>query len=306
MTPWCRRARAAAAVLTSLACACAGDATAPPPPPPPQTVPAFVFVADSDGHAQLFRFRHDTITRLTHEAANDVDPRSAAGRLVFSSDRDGNAEVYIADADLGAARRVTNSSATDEEPALDPGGTTIAFTSNRSGTPRLWVIAAPAPTDTGAIYGVPAPLQTASAEWVPERSPAWSPDGAHIAFASTRTGTSQLYVVPATGGAATQLTHESGGAFDPAWSADGSALLYVTATGAPRIRRVATATGAAADVAADSIGIGDPSCDATLCLAATDPFGTRGTIVALPATAEAERVIIATLPGARQPAIIAP
>src|SRR5690349_8331645 len=140
----CRRSTVAMAVLASLACACAGDATAPPPPPPPPpppAVPAFVFVADSDGHAQLFRFRHDTIARLTREAADDVDPRSAAGRIVFSSDRDGNAEVYIADADLAAVRRVTKSSATDEEPALDRDGATIVFTSNRSGTPRLWGIA---------------------------------------------------------------------------------------------------------------------------------------------------------------------
>ena len=37
-------------------------------------------------------------------------------------------------------------------------------------------------------------------------SPSWSPDGSRIAFISERSGSPEVWVVPAAGGAATQLT----------------------------------------------------------------------------------------------------
>lgn len=303
-----RLARHARGVLACvIAAGCGGDAVAPPPPPPPPpAAPAFVFVADSAGRAQLFRFRNDTIVRLTSDAANDAAPRAAAGRVAFTSDRDGNVEVYLADQDFTVERRVTSSAATDEEPALDPSGRTIAFASNRSGTPRLWVVAAPALADPGAGPAAPAPLATGSEDWVPERAPAWSPDGTRIAFTSTRTGTSQVYLVSAGGGAAVQLSHEPGGAFQPAWSGDGSAVLYVAAADAPRLRRVALAGGDATDYAADSLGMGEPSCDRMRCLAVTDPSGPRGGIVVLSWSDGTVRAPVATLPGARQPVVLVP
>ncbi|HEX6537251.1 MAG TPA: hypothetical protein VF041_21905 [Gemmatimonadaceae bacterium] len=303
-----RRARRALRALVCVtAAACGGDATDPPPPPPqPPAPPAFVFVADSAGRSQLFRYRDDMVVRLTSDSANDADPRAAAGRVVFTSDRDGDAEVYLADEAFTVQRRVTNSRGTDGEPALDPSGRTIVFTSNRSGTPRLWVVSAPALADSGAVVPAPAPLATGSDAWVPERAPAWSPDGTRIAFTSTRTGTSQVFVVGAGGGAAAQLSHEPAGAFQPAWSGDGSAVVYVAAGGAPRVRRAALAGGAAADYAADPLGMGEPSCDRTRCLAVVDPLGARDGIVVLSWSDGAVRAPVATPPGARQPAVLVP
>jgi TolB protein len=47
--------------------------------------------------------------------------------------------------------------------------------------------------------------------------PAWAPDGRHLVFTSTRTGTKQLFVLDAETGRARQLTR-SGGARLAAWS----------------------------------------------------------------------------------------
>jgi Tol biopolymer transport system component len=52
-----------------------------------------------------------------------------------------------------------------------------------------------------------------------DSSPAWSPDGAKIAFHSDRGGNYQIYVMNADGSGETNLTHNNSG-FDgyPAWS----------------------------------------------------------------------------------------
>ncbi len=51
-----------------------------------------------------------------------------------------------------------------------------------------------------------------------DMEPTWSPDGTRIAFASRRTGQYQIYVMSATGGAATRITFTSTGELSPAWS----------------------------------------------------------------------------------------
>ena len=302
--------------IAGLLLACSGDAASvvapppPPPPPPPPTsldAPAFVFVADSDGRAQLFRFRNDTIALLSTSAGgNDFDPKSAAARLVFTSDRDGNEEVYISDLEGSVQHRVTNGASADDEPALDPAGATIAFVSDRSGTPLIWLVGAPALDAT--TLGTPTVLATGLPTFVPERSPAWSPDGRTIAFTSPAEGKSQLYIVPADGGTAVRLTNESDGAFWPTWDPSGESIYYVAATSPARIRQVSVATHVASDFARDSLGLGAPACVTGVCLSITDPFGASGSVVALSTSNPGDRatVLARTSAAQRQPAVLVP
>jgi Tol biopolymer transport system component len=51
-----------------------------------------------------------------------------------------------------------------------------------------------------------------------DTEPTWSPDGSRIAFASRRSGQSQIYVMSASGGAATRITHTLTGELSPSWS----------------------------------------------------------------------------------------
>jgi Tol biopolymer transport system component len=237
------------------------------------TLPTVVFVSGTAQDAELYLWTGDTLARLTSNAFGDGEPHVAAGHLVFTSDRDGNPEVYFSDVRASAPRRLTTHTATDGEPALHPGGDRIAFVSMRSGTPRLWTM------DT--LGGTLTVLATGSATFYPERAPAWSPQGDRIVFTSARTGTSQVFVVDAAGGEAVQLTTEAGGAFDPSWSATGAHIVYATGAGTPRLRIVPTTGSGAVDYAAlPDTALGEPSCGAHYCVAVRGAYGGDGDLVA--------------------------
>jgi dipeptidyl aminopeptidase/acylaminoacyl peptidase len=131
------------------------------------------------------------------------------------------------------------------------------------------------------LGGSLAALTTGSATFYPERAPVWSPRGDRIAFTSARTGTSQVFVVDATGGNAVQITSEAGGAFDPSWSATGTHLIYATGAGTPRLRSVPSAGGDAADYAVlPDTALGEPSCGAHFCIAVRGAYGDDGDLIA--------------------------
>lgn len=69
-----------------------------------------------------------------------------------------------------------------------------------------------------------------------ERSPAWSPDGARLAFLSDadKTGQDQLYVSSAAGGRAHRLTKLNGYLQDVRWSPDGRQIAVLFTANAPR------------------------------------------------------------------------
>jgi len=50
------------------------------------------------------------------------------------------------------------------------------------------------------------------------QNPCWSPDGRYIAFSSTRTGSSKIFVMNANGFNQRPLTPSRGGESSPAWS----------------------------------------------------------------------------------------
>jgi TolB protein len=283
------RARAVVALLLT--------ACSDPTRPEPLDVPPFVFTSDAEGVTALFRFEGGTITRLSSPGNDDRDAHSAAGKIVFTSRRDANPEIYIADISLGAQLRLTTTTATDDAPALDPTGTTIAFVSTRSGTPRIWLMDA-----SGAN---PRLLETGSATFVPEGSPAWSSGGDRLAFTSTRTNASQVFVVPATGGQATQLSHEATGAFSPAWSVDGASVIYVV-LGGPSVMRVSAAGGNATAFALDDRGISDPACASGICLAVTGAIGAPGDLIVVSANGRTRQSVLARTADDRQPAILVP
>jgi len=68
-------------------------------------------------------------------------------------------------------------------------------------------------------------------------SPAWAPDGTRLAFSSSRTGTSEIYMVDASGGSLKRLTTAKGPDVSPTWNRKtGAQLAFVSGrTGLPQI-----------------------------------------------------------------------
>ena len=282
----CATSRALAVGALLLVNACAADVTAPggadlkrtkagkghEKAPSSLFSPSFLFVSSVSGAPQIYRFRGDTIMRLTFSDMPDVNPHVAASAVVFASYRDGDGEIYMADRELSSVRRLTYSHSTDDEPALSPAGDRIAFTSYRTGTSKIFLM-----DSSGANQTL---LETGAPAHTPETRPSWSPAGDQIVFASSRTGTSQIFVVGAAGGVARQLTQEAVGAFDPVFTEDGTQIVYTAWLTAGKLRVVTLGTGEILDYSAgDVLSTGEGHCKADGCIATANPYGGAGDIV---------------------------
>jgi dipeptidyl aminopeptidase/acylaminoacyl peptidase len=108
------------------------------------------------------------------------------------------------------------------EPQVSPDGKWVAYTvstpdmdANRNAS-NIWAVS----TETGT------PMQLTQSGH--DSSPVWSPDGRTIAFISSRTGDSQVYVLSMDGGEAHAWTHLSTGADMVKWSPDGKTMLFTS------------------------------------------------------------------------------
>ena len=81
---------------------------------------------------------HDEPPDVTTTPA--ITPNSSGGKIAFLSDRDGNAEIYIMNADGSNQVNITNNSAWDSLPCLSPDGTKLAFSSDRVGDVELYIM----------------------------------------------------------------------------------------------------------------------------------------------------------------------
>ncbi|MBD2700963.1 PD40 domain-containing protein [Spirosoma sp. BT702] len=149
------------------------------------------------------------------------------------------------------------------EPALSPDGAEIAFVSGGD----IWTVPA---------AGGEAHLLVAHAD--NETRPLYSPDGKYLAFASTRSGNGDIYLLTLETGALRRLTFDDGGESLTAWSND-SKVVYFQSTsrdisGMNDIYRVPIIGGTPMPVTADRYAsefFGTPSPDGT-----TLAFSARG------------------------------
>jgi Tol biopolymer transport system component len=186
------------------------------------------FTQNVDGQDDLFVMATDGsgLERLTNDAASDwaVAWTPDESALLFNSDRDGTFHVHRFDLGTKAITSVTTGPSNDYEPAISPDGTRVAFTSDRRGDGHfdVWL--------TGIEGGEPTRFTTGSDDDVGDSYMAvWSPDGSKIAFASNRTDDFEVYVMPAAGGEAVNLSQSPGssdGWARPDWSPDGSSIVY--------------------------------------------------------------------------------
>ena len=184
-----------------------------------------------------------------------------AGRIAFASNRDGNDEIYVMNADGARLVRLTNYPGHDGELSWSPDGSKIAFSSVRDGKLEIYVMNA---DGTGQVRLTNNPGGNWSPSWSPDgrritfvsyrdsnweiyvmnadrtgqvnltdnpasdENPSWSPDGKRIAFASDRDGNWEIYMMNADGTGQVNLTNNPASDENPSWSPDGRRIAFVS------------------------------------------------------------------------------
>src|SRR5207237_5285448 len=99
-------------------------------------------------------------------------------KLIYPSNRTGNVDIYLLNADGSGGKNLTESKINNTDPAWSPDGGKIAFVSDRNGAKDIYVMDADAKNVK----------QLTSDKGDSNRGPSWSPDGKKLAFTSNRDG----------------------------------------------------------------------------------------------------------------------
>jgi TolB protein len=174
-------------------------------------------------------------------------------QIAFMSSQAGDPEIYVADAEGGHTHRITFAAGVSTSPAWNPRtGKQMAFVSDRGGIPVLYLSDAdganvqklnlpdmgyvidPAWSPNGQLLAfswrrpsgnydiyvmdiATSQLLELTRDTGRNERPSWAPDGRHIVFESTRTGTRHIWSMLADGSQPRQLTYE-GQSESPSWS----------------------------------------------------------------------------------------
>lgn len=180
-----------------------------------------IFSVDAQGGSRL---------QLTTEGSGNKFPAWSAdgARIVFSSNRTGTVELWMMRADGGAQTQIpTELPGNKAVPQLSPDGTTIVFAyiDPAIGHPEIWSISA---VGGSAWKLTTTPKAVTGPTW--SLLPHFSPDGQRIVYASTKSGSSQVWIMSVDGSGQTQLTSGFGAEFPdanaPKWSPDGSRIAF--------------------------------------------------------------------------------
>lgn len=173
-----------------------------------------IFRADLDG---------SNVVRLTDTPGYDAEGSYSpdGSQIVFTSFRDGDAEIYIMDADGSNPRRITRAKGYDGGAFFSPDGKQLIYRSDRHDNDLLQLF-------INNTEGT-AERQLTDNEFV-NWGPYWHPDGHHIAYATSRHGHQnyEIYLMDVDSGAQERITFTEG--FDglPVFSPDGRRLLWTS------------------------------------------------------------------------------
>jgi len=155
-------------------------------------------------------------TRADHSPQFSPD----GSKIAFVSDRTGNYEIWLADADGRNQRQLTDEHGSAGSPRFSPDGKFIVFDSQIADRSEVYIVSA----NGGAWRRLTEIGKNNSL-------PAWSADGNWIFFLSNRSGDEQIWKIPATGGenAAAQITKQ--GAYEMFAAPDDDKIIYSKGAG---------------------------------------------------------------------------
>lgn len=173
-----------------------------------------IFRADLDG---------SNLVRLTESPGYDAEGSYSPDgrRIIFTSFRDGNAEIYIMDADGKNSRRITEKKGYDGGPFFSPDGKKIIYRSDREENDLLQIF-----VNTPEGNAERALTNNDAVNW----GPFFHPDSRHIVYSTSLHGhrNYEIYLMDTETGAQERITFRDG--FDglPVFSPDGKQILWTS------------------------------------------------------------------------------
>lgn len=162
--------------------------------------------------------------QLTPETSNNADINWSpdGSKLVLISDRDNQTDVYTMDIKTKAVTRITNDPVAESNPTYSPDGKYISYV-KAGAQPGLYVSPA---------AGGPARRLAAAEAGLNDH--AWSPDSRWVAFSrQDRYDVTDIWVIPAVGGTAVDVTRYPDRNFSPQFTHDGRYLLFLSDRAGP-------------------------------------------------------------------------
>jgi TolB protein len=136
--------------------------------------------------------------------------------IVFSSNRDGNFEIYLSAVESDRLQRVTyNTTAIELDPVWSPTGTQLVYESNRDGNWNLYMF--------DVTTGIETRLTDSNGNDV---NASWSYDGTSLVFQSDRTGVWQIFEYTFDGAWTWQLSNETGDDHNPQYTVDNTGIIF--------------------------------------------------------------------------------
>lgn len=167
----------------------------------------------------------DELTILSErEGLNMGGDLSPAGDVmaVSLSHQDDNSEIYLISPEDGSmVSRLTENRAEDISPVWSSGGGRLAFVSDRSGGPQIYIME-PDGTDQHRV--------TFAGQY--NTTPDWSPDGTLIAFTGRDSRNRfDIFTVDVATSYVERLTQDQGDNEEPTWSPDGQYIIFTSTRG---------------------------------------------------------------------------
>lgn len=129
----------------------------------------------------------------------------------------GGSDISVMTLENGKLQKITDKSGINTEPTWNPSGNQLAFTSDRAGTPQIYLME----TDGSNVRRL-------TLDGTYNASPSWSPDGSMLAYVSRMDGRFNLFVYKLAEGKAYQVTRGVESSESPAWSPDGRWIAFAS------------------------------------------------------------------------------